>query len=225
LYIREQVAGVTRAYYYRRGSAASQLAPGAVDPDYLEGAQVLHISGITPALSESSRAFTEWIVEEARGRGLLVSFDLNYRAKLWPPEEARECFEALATRVDLLFLGDEEAHALWGSADEPLLRRLARFGPREVILKRGGEGSRALVDGQIVEHPAFAVAAVDTVGAGDAFAAGYLAGWLWGHEPLERLRTANAMGALCAMSYGDYEGLPTRSELEAFLTGAREPGR
>ena len=69
------------------------------------------------------------------------------------------------------------------------------------------------------------VVAVDTVGAGDAFAAGYLASWLWGHGPLERLPPANAVGALCAMSYGDYEGLPTRPELEAFMEGAREPER
>jgi 2-dehydro-3-deoxygluconokinase len=93
------------------------------------------------------------------------------------------------------------------------------------VLKKGAEGSLALVDGEILEHPAFEVAEVDPVGAGDAFAAGYLAGHLWGLPAGERLRVANAMGALSVATLGDYEGLPDRDELRAFLEGEKSLGR
>jgi 2-dehydro-3-deoxygluconokinase len=105
------------------------------------------------------------------------------------------------------------------------VRELAASGPREVVLKRGGEGSLALADGRIVTQPAFPVEEVDPVGAGDAFDAGYLAGHLWGLAPEERLRVANAMGALCVATLGDYEGLPDEEELQAFLGGRKALGR
>jgi 2-dehydro-3-deoxygluconokinase len=127
--------------------------------------------------------------------------------------------------VDLLFIGDEEASALWGREDENFVRELAASGPREVVLKRGGEGSLAFIDERVVTQPAFPVEEVDPVGAGDAFDAGYLAGHLWGLTPEERLRVANAMGALSVATLGDYEGLPNREELWAFLEGRKALGR
>jgi 2-dehydro-3-deoxygluconokinase len=94
-----------------------------------------------------------------------------------------------------------------------------------VVLKRGKEGSLALVDGRVITQPAFPVREVDPIGAGDAFDAGYLAGHLWGFSPEERLRTANAMGALSVATLGDYEGLPDREELQAFIEGRKALGR
>jgi 2-dehydro-3-deoxygluconokinase len=94
-----------------------------------------------------------------------------------------------------------------------------------VVLKLGKEGSLALVDGHAIAGPAFSVEEVDPVGAGDAFDAGYLAGHLWGLAPEERLRVANAMGALSVATLGDYEGLPDREELWAFLEGRQALGR
>jgi 2-dehydro-3-deoxygluconokinase len=154
-----------------------------------------------------------------------VSFDINYRSKLWSPEEARGFAEELMAHVDLLFIGDEEASALWGREDEEFVRELAASGPREVVLKRGGEGSLAFIDGRIITQPAFPVEEVDPVGAGDAFDAGYLAGHLWGLGAEDRLRAANAMGALSVATLGDYEGLPDKEELRAFLEGRRALGR
>jgi 2-dehydro-3-deoxygluconokinase len=225
LYLREKVGAEVRVYYYRRGSAASAMAPGAFDPDYLEGAEFLHLTGITPALSEECRAFTLWAAREARGSGTRLSFDVNYRSKLWPAEDARAFAEELMPHVDLLFIGDEEASALWGRDDEELVRELAGMGPQEVVLKRGEEGSLALIDERIITQPAFPVEEVDPIGAGDAFDAGYLAGHLWGLTPEERLRVANAMGALSVATLGDYEGLPDKEELWAFLQGRRTLGR
>jgi 2-dehydro-3-deoxygluconokinase len=225
LYLREQVGAATRVYYYRLGSAASAMAPGACDPEYLEGAEFLHLTGITPALSGECRRFVLWAAREARERRTRVSFDVNYRSKLWSAEEAGAFAEELLPHVDLLFVGDEEARALWGRDDEEFLRELAGSGPQEVVLKKGGEGSVAVLRDEVLEQPAFPVEEVDPVGAGDAFDAGYLAGNLWGLDPEQRLRVANAMGALGVATLGDYEGLPDSDELWAFLEGRKALGR
>jgi 2-dehydro-3-deoxygluconokinase len=225
LYLREQVGAATRVYYYRRDSAASAMAEDAFDPAYLEGAEFLHLTGITPALSKECRHFILWVAEEAGESGTRLSFDVNYRSKLWSPEEARAFTQKLLPRVDLFFAGDEEARALWGRDDDEFLRGLAGMGPQEVVLKRGKEGSVVVIGGEVFEQPAFPVEDVDPVGAGDAFDAGYLAGHLWGLEAEDRLRVANAMGALSVATLGDYEGLPDREELWAFLEGRQALGR
>jgi 2-dehydro-3-deoxygluconokinase len=223
LYLREKVGTEVRVYYYRRGSAASKMAPTAFDPDYLRGARFLHLTGITPALSAGCRAFVVWAIQQARSNGLRVSFDVNYRSKLWSAGEAKEFIEEILPLIDLLFLGDQEARALWGRDDAEFVRELSDG--REVVLKRGKQGSQALVDDRTLEQPAFPVVEVDPIGAGDAFDAGYLAGYLWGLAPEERLRTANAMGALSVATLGDYEGLPERGELRGFLEGRTALGR
>ncbi len=224
LYLREKVGTEVRVYYYRRGSAASKMGPEAFDIDYLRGAAFIHLTGITPALSADCRAFVLWAAQQARASEARVSFDVNYRSKLWTAAEAKGFTEEVLPLVDLLFVGDEEARALWGRDDEEFLRELAE-GPQEVVLKRGERGSMVLLDGKVLEQPAFSTDEVDPIGAGDAFNAGYLAGHLWGLGPEERLRTANAMGALSVATLGDYEGLPAREELRGFLEGRRALGR
>jgi 2-dehydro-3-deoxygluconokinase len=225
LYLREKIGTDVRVYYYRQGSAASTMHTDAFATDYFSGVRFVHLTGITPALSEGCCAFVLWAAREARASGALVSFDVNYRSKLWEPEEARKFVEEILPDSYLLLMGDEEARALWGRDDEGFVRELAGRGPEEVVLKRGGAGSLALVEGEVLEHPAFTVAEVDPVGAGDAFAAGYLAGHLWELPAGERLRVANAMGALSVATLGDYEGLPDRDELRAFLEGEESLGR
>src|SRR5215210_487547 len=225
LYLREQVGTGVRVYYYRRGSAASMMPPEAFDPGYLSGAKFVHLTGITPALSEDCRAFVLWAARESRASGVRVSFDVNYRSKLWDANEARRFVEEILPEVYLLFAGDEETRALWNSDDEGLVRELARKGPEEMVLKRGRAGSLALVGGEILEDPAFGVTEVDPVGAGDAFAAGYLAGHVWELPSEERLRVANAMGAMSVATLGDYEGLPDEDDLRAFLEGEKSLGR
>lgn len=224
LYLREEVAGALRVHYYRRGSAASTLARGAVDPAVLTGAGFLHLSGITGALSPECAEFLPWAARTARGAGVRVSYDVNYRGKLWSPSAARTATEAMLPLVDVVFVGHEEAAVLWGS-DDSWLDRLAAAGPGEVVVKRGADGCTALVDGERLTAPGFTVRQVDPIGAGDAFDAGYLAATLWGCPPAERLRTANAMGAFCVQSAGDYEGLPSRRELTAFLDDVADLGR
>jgi 2-dehydro-3-deoxygluconokinase len=225
LYLREQVGLATRVYYYRLGSAASAMGPNAFDAGYMKGAEFLHLTGITPALSEECRRFVLWAAEEARKSGVQVSFDVNYRSKLLSSEGARAFVEEILPHVGLLLIGDEEARALWGRDDEEFLQELARMGPQEVVLKKGKEGSVAVLEGEVLQQPAFPVEEVDPVGAGDAFDAGYLAGHLWGLGAEDRLRVANAMGALGVATLGDYEGLPDTEELWAFLEGRKALGR
>jgi 2-dehydro-3-deoxygluconokinase len=228
LYLRDSAGGKVRVHYYRAGSAASRMVPGAFDPDYLRGADFLHLTGITPALSEGCAEFVRWAAREARARGVRVSFDVNYRSKLGSPEAAKGFVEGLLPDLDLLFVGDDEALALWGAGGESLARRLAAAHPSgglEVVLKEGERGSAVLVGDRFFEEDGFKVPEVDPVGAGDAHAAGYLAGSLWGVGARERLRLANAMGAYSVMTLGDYEGLPGAAEIRDLMAGKSKPGR
>lgn len=225
LYLREEVAGALRVYYYRSGSAASTLAPGALDASVLEGAAFLHLTGITGALSPQAAEFLSWAAATARAAGVRVSYDVNYRSRLWEPAAARTASEALLPHVDVLLVGDEEAAALWGWDEATCLERFPGAGPREVVVKLGARGCAARIDGERLTAPGFPVRQLDPIGAGDAFAAGYLAATLWGRPPEERLRTANAMGAFCVQNLGDYEGLPSRRELAAFLDQTVDLGR
>ena len=228
LYLRDSAGGKVRVHYYRSGSAASRMAPGAFDPGYLEGAEFLHLTGITPALSEACADFVLWAAREARSRGVRVSFDVNHRSKLWSAERARDFAEKLLPDLDLLFVGDDEAEALWGAGGEAFARGLAADHPSEaveVVLKEGSRGSAALVGGRFIREPGFGVDEVDPIGAGDAHVAGYLAGSLWGLDAGGRLRIANAMGAYSVMTLGDYEGLPDRGEVRGFIEGETTPGR
>ena len=115
--------------------------------------------------------------------------------------------------------------ALWEKAGDEHLAELADGGPQELILKKGKAGNVAWIKGEVLEQPSFSVVEVDPVGAGDAFAAGYLAGWLWEKDARDRLRLASAMGALSVTTLGDYEALPDREELESFMDGRESLGR
>jgi 2-dehydro-3-deoxygluconokinase len=225
LYLREEVAGRSRVYYYRSGSAAAALAPGAFDAAVLEGAAFLHLTGITGALSAECADFLPWAAQLARDAGVRVSYDVNYRSRLWEPAAARAATEALLPLVDVVFVGDEEAAALWGWDADTALERLCQAGPRDVVLKLGARGCAAMIDGDRLTSPGFPAVQRDPIGAGDAFAAGYLAACQWGWNPADRLRAANAMGAFCVQSPGDYEGLPSRRELLAFLDQTPDLGR
>lgn len=226
LFLRDQMGGTVRVTYYRRGSAASTMAPGSMDLGCLDDAAWLHLTGITPALSPQCAEFVRWAAGSARERGLRVSYDVNYRSKLWDAKAARAFTDSLLPEVDLLLVGTEEGRALWDWAgDEAEARRLSDAGPAEVVLKRGDAGAAAWSEGRFWESAPFPVAQADPVGAGDAFAAGYLAAHLWGLPVQHRLRTANAMGAMCVRELGDYEGLPSRHELEDFLHGRTDLGR
>ena len=225
LYLREEVAGRLRVYYYRSGSAAATLAPDAFEAGILNGAAFLHLTGITGALSPECAEILPWAAKSAHDAGVRVSYDVNYRSRLWAPAAARAATEALLPFVDVLLVGHEEALALWDWETAVALEQLSRAGPAEVVLKLGADGCAAVIDGEQLTSPGFPARQLDPIGAGDAFDAGYLAATLWGWAPEKRLRTANAMGAFCVQNLGDYEGLPSRRELDAFLEQTPDLGR
>jgi 2-dehydro-3-deoxygluconokinase len=216
LMLKEQrTAELARVVYYRRGSAGSRLAPGDLDEATVTGAGVLHLTGITPALSASARAAVYAAAETARGAGVPVSLDFNYRRALWSAAEAAAELRDLTAAAEVVFAGDDEAALVVGERDPAgMAAALARLGPRHAVVKRGADGAVAVVDGAVHEVPALPVQAVDSVGAGDAFVAGYLAELLAGSGPAECLRTAAACGAFAVTAPGDWEGFPTRDELD-----------
>jgi 2-dehydro-3-deoxygluconokinase len=207
--------GRRRVYYYRRGSAASCLGPQDLPPGLFAGARVVHLSGITPALSPSCAAACGRAVELARQAGAAVSFDPNYRVPLWTSSEAREALVPLMSQADILLLGDEDAAAVLGARDEAdALQAALDLGPRQVVLKRGAQGALAWADGRRVATPAYpAERVVDPVGAGDGFDAGYLAGWLRGYPLEDCLRLGARVGAAAVSVMGDYAGYPRAGEM------------
>jgi 2-dehydro-3-deoxygluconokinase len=204
----------TRVIYYRALSAGSQLSPDDLDPAVIARAAVVHITGITPALSATAKEAVLAAVEEARLHGVTVSVDLNYRRALWSPDDARPVLRDLVRRADVVFATEEEARLIVdGVDDSALLAGLTRMGPAQVLLKQGSAGSLSSVDGVRRRTRAHTVEVVDSVGAGDAFGAGYLSGLCLGLSTEERLRLATAAGAFAVTVPGDWEGLPSMDDL------------
>ena len=219
-----RAADLVRVSYYRRDSAGSRFGPADVPDPLPASARHLHLSGITPALSDSCRQAVDRAITAARAAGLTVSFDVNYRSALWPAEVAGPVLREFAARADIVFAGRDEAALLLpdtrGATDEELCRALLRLGPAETVLKLGGEGAVAVVDGVFYAAPAEAGPIVDLVGAGDAFVSGYLCGYLGGGGPAERLSTAVRTAAFALAAAGDWEGLPTRRDLDQWREAA-----
>lgn len=207
----------TRVRYYRSGSAGSRLTPDDLDPAVIAGAQILHVTGITPALSETAGRTVAAAVELAREHGVTVSVDLNYRAALWPPRQASAAFRQLVRSADIVLATEEEAAMVLGTFSldpESLLDGLADLGPAEILVKRGEHGALAQIDGRRHPVPPRPVQVLDPVGAGDAFAAGYLAARCQGAPPESRLSTAATTGAFAVTVAGDWEGAPTPADLQ-----------
>jgi 2-dehydro-3-deoxygluconokinase len=207
-----------RVVYYRSGSAGSHLNVGDIDEETLAAARVVHLTGITAALSKAARETVFACIEIARAAGTLVSWDFNYRSALWPAEEAAPVLRDAASRADIVFATEDEARILFdGSDPSALAADLERLGPREVLVKLGERGAVALVSGERHVVPAEQVVAIDPVGAGDAFTAGYLSALCKGQDVEQKLATASRAGAFAVTVAGDWEGLPTDRELDLLV--------
>ncbi|HWN33768.1 MAG TPA: sugar kinase, partial [Pseudonocardia sp.] len=211
LMVKERRTGdVGRVLYYRAGSAASRLSPADLPSGVLEAAQVLHVTGITPALSSTAAEAVRHAVSVARAAGVTVSLDVNYRARLWDLPTAQAELSSLARLADVVFASADELVVL-GAEGDP--ERLLREGPHTVVVTDGGKGAFSVGAAGVVRQPAFPVRVVDPVGAGDAFVAGYLAGLLDGLDEPARMRQAASAAAICVSAEGDWEGLPTSADL------------
>lgn len=202
--------------YYRAGSAGSRLSAGDLPALGIPDATLLHVTGITPALSESAQDAVLTAIGIATDAGVPISFDVNHRAPLWRDRDAVETYRAIAGRSTIVFAGLDEAGLLIGDELDAgaAAEAIAELGPSQVVIKLGADGCLALIDGELHEVPAVAVQVVDTVGAGDAFVAGYLAELLAGRPAEARLATAVTTGAFACTSPGDWEGFPRRDQLD-----------
>jgi 2-dehydro-3-deoxygluconokinase len=210
---------VTAVTYFRSGSAGSSLGPADVDRALSRDVAVVHLTGITPALSDSCREATAHAVHLARDRGAAVSFDVNHRATLPGSARAAEFVAELLPHLDLLFVGDDELHVLGVDGDpEAAARALADRGPQVAVVKCGRRGAvAATADGAVAWTEAQPVQVLDAIGAGDSFVAGFLAARLDERPVEESLRWGAACGAATVAGRGDWEALPTREELRQRL--------
>lgn len=213
----------TRVIYDRANSAMSQMQSADVDWDTLLDTRALHLTGITPALSDSCRELVAEAIQRAQSAGVAVSFDVNYRSRLWSPAEASAALRTLVADVDLLFCSEMDARQLFGcSGDERQvlagLQSLTRASA--VVVTRADAGAIALDDGAFRQQPAVASKMVDRLGAGDAFAAGVLDGWLDG-SLVKGLEQGVALAALALSQVGDML-VTSRAELAAMLGGAAD---
>ncbi len=201
--------------YHRTGSAGGRIGPGDLEALGIAEAALLHVTGITPALSGTAHEAVLTAVGIATDAGIPVSFDVNHRAALWRDRDPVEIYRALAGSAAIVFAGLDEAQLLLGTEVDATraAQAIAALGPTQVIIKLGAGGCLALIDGALHEVPAIPVDVVDTVGAGDAFVAGYLAELVAGANAQTRLATAVTTGAFACMSPGDWEGYPRRDDL------------
>jgi 2-dehydro-3-deoxygluconokinase len=207
LYFKDPAETGTQVFYYRANSAAS-----AMNVDWLTGvriasARIVHVSGITPALSESCALLLGTILSTAHANGVLVSFDVNYRAPLWSVATAAPVLRELAEQSDIVFVGRDEAEQLWGAQTATDIRRLLP-GPARLIVKDAEVGATEFFGTDETFVASAEVAVIEPVGAGDAFAAGYLSALLsdtGSHLAIERGH------ALAAIALGSMLDVPRRS--------------
>jgi 2-dehydro-3-deoxygluconokinase len=217
-------ANSTAVFYYRSDSAGSRLRPDDVPRGWVEDAAVLHVSGITALVSDTARDCVLATIDRAHAAGVSVSFDVNYRAALAPADVAGPLLRKVAEKADLVFGGPDELQLLYPDGDPAeAAHRLIRGGRSDVIMKKGADGAEAYRADAVVESLGFPVEVIDTVGAGDAFVAGYLSGLLHGLDVPGRLHRANACGAMLCMTPGDWESSPTLSDVERFCRPGTDP--
>ncbi|MET8683795.1 sugar kinase [Streptomyces sp. NPDC004732] len=201
--------------YYRAGSAASAMSPGSVDEDALAAGRILHLSGITPALSADCLALVRHLCARRDDRPL-VSFDVNHRPGLWKGAAAGpDVLLDLARGADLVFVGEDEAAAAWGLTGGPDAIRAALPEPATLVVKQGSRGATVHAHGEDpVFQAALRVDVVAPVGAGDAFAAGFLSATLRGLPAAHRLRHGHLMAAAALTVPGDLAPPPARAHAD-----------
>ncbi|GAA3218612.1 sugar kinase [Nonomuraea helvata] len=207
LILREiRVGRELRVTQYRAGSAGSRLAPGNVPIDRIAASKMLHVTGLTAGLGRDTLEAVRTAVSAARNADVMISFSVDYVPELWPSvREAEDVLSELACASHLLFLRQDELD----------LVKPALTPEREVVVDRGAKGASVRADRMRYDVPGWQVPIVDTAGAGEAFAAGYISAALDGLIPQERLHRGALLSAAAVTSVSDWQGLPTRNELSS----------
>ena len=211
--------------FFRRGSAASRMRPGELPRALIEAARVLHLSGITLALSDSACDTALAAIDIARQAGVTVSFDTNLRRQLWPLARARALISEAISRCDICLPSLDDMVALTGIDDaDALVDHCLQLGARSVALKLGAQGALVADAGQrhrIAPHPC---RSVDATGAGDTFGGAFVARRLAGDDLLAAGRYAAAAAALSTEGYGAVAPIPDAQAVRRALQQMSETG-
>ena len=210
-----RISDFSRVSYYRERSAGSALSRSDAALALAKIPRILHVTGITPAISESAAAAVDWAVRHAHDSGALVSVDVNYRARLWSIDEARPTLSALVRSADIVIASEDELGIVVATPFDELAAagELAEFGVRDLVIKRGARGATVWRDSVAHHADAIRVPVLDTIGAGDALTAGYLSGVLDGLSSATALYRGIVTASFAVAAVGDWEGLPNRDEL------------
>ena len=211
VYFREVLSdGSSRSFYYRENSPTSTMKPEDLNEEYFKNSKVLHVTGVFPSILKNNQNLILEAIRLAKKHNLLVSFDPNIRLKMWTKEEAKNFINAILPDVDILLIGDEETELLLEEQDlEKALKKFYDYGISKVVIKRGAKGAIGFDGSEILYFDAIKPKAlVDTVGAGDGFAAGFLTSMIKGESFSDSIAFANAVGSLVVGVEGDNEGLP-----------------
>ncbi|MGJ9459611.1 sugar kinase [Oceanobacillus sp. CF4.6] len=228
LYFKEKrTVSEFRIQYYRKGSAASKMRAGDINEAYLKRAKYLHVTGITPALSESCYEAIVYAIKLAKKNGVTVVFDPNLRKNLWPEERAREVLQELVSYADIVLPGVEEGAFLYGTKDPiEIGKRILETGASLAVIKTGSEGAYYVTEEKSEHVPVVAASEIsDPVGAGDGFCAGLLSGLLDGLSIKKSVARGNLIGSVVVKVDGDVEGLPDRSELTKYQSHIEDVSR
>jgi 2-dehydro-3-deoxygluconokinase len=211
----------TRVTYDRAGSVVAMLEADAIDTGLVVNARALHLTGITPALSENCAAICQRLAGAAVAAGVPLILDVNYRSLLWTPEEAARGLDDLCQQATVLLCGANDAQTVWGLSGQPsdVSRGLLDRSGAELAVVTLGESGVCAINraGDVFEQASLAVDIVDPVGAGDAFAAGFLHAWLEDRDNIpSALRSGVALAALSMTIPGDL-AIITPADLAAAL--------
>lgn len=213
-----------KVWYDRAYSAASRMNPEDVPEHWLNSARWLHLTGITPALSDSCYATIEHVIEQVKLQDTTFSFDVNYRALLWPPDEAGRRLEPFCHAADIVFVARRDAASLFGITGDSaadVAQRLQTAWGGTVIVTAGDSGSAACDGSDVYTAQAYPAAIVDRIGAGDAFASGVLDRLLDGISLPEALQFGAALAALKLTISGDIAQV-TRDEVTQLVNASSE---
>lgn len=212
--------GDPEIFYFRKGSAVSTLDASDVEKIDFSKFDYVHLTGIFPALTDSTRAAMMALIKKAKELGLFISFDPNLRPQLWPSQEVMvKTLNELASYADLVLPGCGEGKILCGSEDPSKINDFYRsLGARMVVTKLGPDGALVREGDNEYKVPGFIIdKVVDTVGAGDGFACGVITGLMEGLSLEKAVERGAAIGAIQCTFAGDNEGLPTQEQLKEFM--------
>jgi 2-dehydro-3-deoxygluconokinase len=215
----------TQVVYDRADSCVTRATPAMLDWDNLLDTRLVHLTGITPAVSPSCMATVQEVIRRAKAAGVSISFDINYRQKLWSEAAAREGLLPLIEGVDLLFCGQNDARRVFGveGAPETIVRSIADLsGAKTVVVSLAEQGAIAWDGAQTYQQPALPVQIIDRIGAGDALAVGVIHGWLEGDLSLG-LRSGVVLAALAISQHGD-QVITSPDEVATLVSGTSNAG-